>query len=467
MAGLAVVDLVAAAVGQVSVPSSSDPLVRNVLRVIGLIVGAFLASGVAALTYRWYTREVIPRALAVLFGASVVALYLNTVGLFGDFVTGTDTEVFQLERVLFNTSALAGAALVSPVGRIAGDRLATDVFAVAGATELDADVSRLVRTVGRVQTVTLPDDIGDIEGYDPVSESIKSQLSGNRLLFPRRLTETELRERLAERVKDDHGVGHVDVEFEDGDVSYLALGSRAAGIGPTLSPGTVALAIHGDPGPGAAAGDPVQVWAVPTADETANADESGGAESAQSGNGEVSPNTEAGPRESNPTRIAFGELRGVADDVATVALDEEDAERLTGAETYRIVTLPADPRVDREFASLLRNADETMAVTTIRPGAELDGRLVSDVETTVVAIRPSSGSVDAIPARRTELRAGDTLYVVGRPEILRKVERQATTDETSQSDGEDDDSETGSGGDDRTNTHSESDATTTRSGAQS
>ena len=441
--------------GQVSLPPSSDPLVRNVLRVVGLIVGAFLASAVAALLYRWYTREIIPRTLAVLFGTSIVALYLNTVGLFGDFVTGTDTAVFQLERVLFNTSALAGGALASPVGRIAGDRLTTDVFAVAGAKEFDADVSRLVRTVGRVTPVDLPEEIGDIEGYDPVSESVKSQLSGSTLLFPRRLDEAELRTRLVERIKDDHGVGHVDVEFDGEDVSYLGLGSRAAGLGPTLSPGTVALAIHGDPGPGAAAGDPVQVWAAPSAttEETVDASTDGGSAS-QSGNGHSG---------SKPTRVAFGELRGVADDVATVALDEEDAERLTGAEEYRIVTLPADPRVDREFASLLRNADETMAVTTIRPGSALDGRVVSDVDTTVVAIRPATGSVDAIPARGTELHAGDTLYVVGRPEVLRKVERRATNDE-SRPDGGDED---GPGGGDGTQTPAESEASASRSGAQS
>ncbi len=457
------VDFLLSVVGQTSLPPVSDPLVRNVLRVIGLVVGAFLASSVAALLYRWYTREDIPRALAVLFGASVVALYLNTVGLFGDFVTGTDTAVFQLETVLFNTTALAGAALVSPVGRLAGDRLATDVFAVTGAKELDADVSRLVRTVGRVTSVTLPEEIGDIEAYDPVSETIKAQLAGKTLLFPRRLDEAGLRTRLVERIKDDHGVGHVDVDFEDGDVSYLALGSRAAGLGPTLSPGTVALAVRGDPGPGAAAGDPVQVWTTPSvaAEEPVDTSTDGGPTS-QTGNGHSG---------SKPTRVALGELRGVADDVTTIALDEEDADRLSGADEYRLVTLPADPRVDREFASLLRNADETMAVITVQPESALDGRVVADVDTTVVAIRPASGSIDAIPTRESELRAGDTLYVVGRPEVLRKVERRASSDESRPDGGDEDGPERGAGGSgdsaDTGETASESNASATRSGAQS
>ncbi|WP_148414484.1 cation:proton antiporter regulatory subunit [Haloferax sp. KTX1] len=460
----------AAAAGQVSIPPADDSLVPQALRLVGLVVGAFVVSAVAALLYRWYTREIIPRALAVLFGGAVVALYLNTIGLFGAFTTGTETEVFQLDTVVFNVASLVGGALIAPVGRVAGDRLATDVFAVAGAKELDADVSRLVRTVGRVTSVTLPEDIGDIEGYDPVAESVKTQLSGKTLLFPRRLGEAELRDRLATRIKDDHGVGHVDVEFDDGsEVSYLALGSRAAGLGPTLAPGTVAVAIRGDPGSGAAAGDPVQVWSVPKPDAGDEDDEAGGPSdggsagaSAPSETSESADSTQTpagGPETGSlsdggtdaptaPTRVAFGELRGVADDVATVALDEEDADRLTSGEEYRLVTLPADPHVDREFASLLRNADETMAVTTVAAGADLDGAPVSDVDTTVVAIRSSNRPVDAIPGRGRELAAGDTLYVVGRPEVLRKVERRATTDTGRTDGGDDDGADTGgSGGD--------------------
>ncbi|ELZ94053.1 hypothetical protein C440_10548 [Haloferax mucosum ATCC BAA-1512] len=424
-----------ALVGQVTLPTADGSLVNRAIQFVGLVIGAFVVSAIASLLYRWYTREMIPRALAILFGGALVALYLNTVGLFGDFLTGDEPAVFQLETVLFNTASLVGGALVSPVGRLVGDRLTTDVFAVAGARELSGDVSQLVRSVGRVRSVTLPEDISDIGGYDPVSDAVKEQLSGKTLLFPRRLTEAELRDRLVTRVKDDHGVGHMDVEFEDSDVSYLALGSRAAGLGPTLAPGTVAVALRGDPGSGAAAGDPVQVWLVPNADAETTAT----ADPAPDGTAVNNGGSAADDAPSVPTRIAFGELRGVADDVATVALDVEDANRLSGDEQYRLVTLPADPHVDREFASLLRNADETMAVTTIVADADLDGMTVADVETTVVAVRSPNESVDAIPGRARELSAGDELYVVGRPEVLRKVERRATTAESRTDGGDDED----------------------------
>ncbi|ELZ82332.1 TrkA-C domain-containing protein [Haloferax elongans ATCC BAA-1513] len=441
--------------GQVAVPSAGDPLVRSALRFVGLVVGAFVASSVAAILYRWYTREAIPQSLAVLFGAALVALYLNTIGLFGEFAAGTNSAVFEPETVLYNGGVLAGGALVSPVGRIVGDRIATDVFAVAGAKELDADVSRLVRTVGRVTTVTLPEDIDDIEAYDPVPETVKAQLREKTLLFPRRLSVPELRDRLVSRIKDDHGVGHVDVEIaDDGTVSYLALGSRAAGLGPTLGPGTVAVAIRGDPGPGAAAGDPVQVWAVPDSDDEAVTEQ----DNATDGAGTSAPPSAAAESETagsdGPNRVAFGELRGVTDGVSTVALDEVDAERLSGADSYHLVTLPASPHVDREFASLLRTADETMAVVTVGEDSALDGGTVADVETTVVAIRTPNRPVEAIPARGREVASGEMLYIVGRPELLRQVERQAT--EGTETDGGDDEAATDGGDDDTGDTSDES-----------
>jgi len=108
-----------------------------------------------------------------------------------------------------------------------------------------------------------------------------------------------------------------------------------------------------------------------------------------------------------------------------VALDESDAERLTDEAGYRLVTLPAEPRADREFASLLRNADETMAAVTVAAGSALDGSTVADVDTVVAAVRPNEGSVQPIPSGTYALGAGDLVYLVGRPDAIRRFEAAA------------------------------------------
>lgn len=365
-----------------------------IVRLAGFAVVAFVVTGAAAAVHRWYFKERLGEGIAVLVGVSVVALYLNTTGLFGDVLGGRVPGLFAPETVAFNVVALGVAALAALPGRVAADRLTTDVFAVAGAKELDEDVGRLVRTVGRVTPVELPEEIDDMEGYDPVDEEVKARMAGKTLLFPKRLPPAELRDRLVTRLKDDYDVGYVDVDLtEDREVAYLALGSRMAGIGPTLVPGTCAVAVRADPANSASPGDVVQVWST----------------------------------DGEPTRVATAELRGTAGDVATVALDEADAAKLDAATEYRLVTLPSEPQADREFASLLRAADETLGVVTVAADSPLTERTVGDLDVTVVAIRPEGGEIQALPGRSRTPAPGDTLYIVARPELLRRLESEAGT----------------------------------------
>ncbi|GAB6880175.1 hypothetical protein JCM17823_24490 [Halorubrum gandharaense] len=366
-----------------------QPRVAAVTLLTFAVLSVFVA-GASALAYRWYFKQEVPEGVAVILGVAVVALYLNTTSL-GEVVGGDSPALLTPEGVFFNIVALALAAVVAPLGRYAGDRLAVDVFAVAGTKQFEGEMSKFVRTVGRVTTVTLPkaSDIGDMDTYEPVSADKKAEMAEKTLVFPRKLTVEELRDRLVTRVKEDYGVGYVDVDLgDDGTLEFFAVGSRAAGIGPTLAPGAAAIAIAADPPNNATAGDMVQVWRT----------------------------------DPEPERVATAELRGVSEDVATVALDESDAAKLSGEGGYRLVTLPAEPQADREFASLLRNADETMAAVTVREGSDLVGSSVSDVGAVVAAVRPPEGSVQPIPSRAYTFGAGDLVYLVGRPDAIRQFE---------------------------------------------
>jgi hypothetical protein len=354
---------------------------------------AVLVAGSAALAYRWYFRAEIPEGVTGLLGVAVVALYLNTTSL-GSIAAGDSPTLLAPETVFFNVVSLGVAVVMAPVGRYLGDRLAVDVFALSGAKQLEGELSGVVRAVGRFTAVTLPPvgEIGDMDTYDPVSPEKKVELAETTLLFPRKLSAEDLRERLVARLKEEYGVGYVDIDLDtDGTVEYFAVGSRAAGLGPTLAPGSAAIAVAADPPNNATAGDTVQLWRD----------------------------------DPEPKHVATGELRGVAADAVTVALDESDAERLTDEGGYRIVTLPAEPQADREFASLLRNADETMASVAVGAGSDLDGSTVGDVDTVVAAVRPAEGSVQPIPPRAYTFGAGDLVYLVGRPDAIRRFEAAA------------------------------------------
>lgn len=363
-----------------------------------IVVFAVLAGGLGAavaLLHRWYANERVPDGLAVLIGLSGVALYLNTAGALGDIIGGRGGDLLSMEVVVFNAVTLVASGIAASAGGRVGDRLGNSVFAVSGRTAVERDVSRIVKTVGRVTTVEVPEDIGDIDGYDPVDPETKEKIAGQTLLFPRRLTLEELRTRFVERLRTDYDIGHVDVDFtDDATIEYLALGRRESGLGPTLPPGSAAVAVRADPPNNASPGDAVQVWSVDEVD-------------------------------ADPHRVTTAELRGTAEDVVTLAVDIEDARRLDTDRRYRLVTLPVEARTDREFAGQLRTAEETMGAVTVEKGSSLASGSVGALDVAVVAIRTVTGDIEAIPSRTRALSPGETVFVIARPDQLRKLESAA------------------------------------------
>lgn len=368
------------------VPSLRSLVVVGVLTIISGLV----AVGVG-LVYRLYLRERVQTGLAILVSLAVVALYLNVKSALGQVAAGI-TDPLSLEAVAFNGGTLVLAALVVPLGARVGDRLAVRLSR-AGEGVSDVDLGRLVRSAGRVITVELPNDIDTVEEYGPVSPEVKEALAGKHFVFPRGLTVGELRKRIVERLREDHGIGYVDMDLEnDGTVSSLAVGGRRRGIGPTLGPGSAAVAVTGDPPFAASPGDSVQLW---TEGET-------------------------------PERVSSAEVRGLIGDTVTLVLDANQAGTVAGNE-YRIVTLPTNPRPENEFAGILRAADETMATLSIEAGSPLEGVPVGALRPTVVAIAVPDGPVTVIPPRSRRLAVGDVVYLVATPSVLRRVE--AATDE--------------------------------------
>ncbi|WP_323675723.1 TrkA C-terminal domain-containing protein [Halorubellus sp. PRR65] len=376
---------------------SSHSLVAVAVQVGSL---AALAGGVGflvAVVYRWWGRERVPEGIALLLGLTAVALVLNTEQTLKQVLDSGGGGGFDEWEAARTVTTFTASAIVADLGRRVGDRGAARAFAEGATARFDRDLARVVRAGGRVLSVTLPDEVDDIDGYDPVPAETKAAFAGERFVFPRRVTVGELEDRIRARLEDDYGVGYVDVAVTaEGDVTYLAVGAREAGIGPTLAPGAAAVAVQADPANAASAGDVVQVW-------TTGAD-------------------------GEPARVANAEVRAAVDDVVTLVLDDDDAAALADDVAYRLATLPSAPAVDREFAALLRAADETMGAVVVDADSPLQGSVVGALDVTVAAIRRPDRGVTPIPARDTPIEVGATLYVVARPDALRAFESAAQVD---------------------------------------
>lgn len=354
-------------------------LVAGLANVVGLGVLAAAVAAVVAAIYRWIVADAAPRGVTTLLGLCAVALVLNTTAAFGQVLTGVD-DPLALATVGFNGAAFVVATLLAPVGRRAGDRVAVAVAAVTGAVEVDAEVGRLVKTVGRVVVVTLPDhvrEIDDVVGYEPVSAETKAALTGKTFLFPRRLRVGDLQERLATRLRDDYDVGVVDVTVDAaGTVTYLAVGRQPVGLGQSLPPETAAVAVRADPANAASAGDLVQLWELPGETDAERGDDGAA---------------------SSPTRVATGEVRAVVGDVVTLVVDETVASRVAGGR-YRLVTLPYDPPADREFVALASAADETLTTLVVGDGREADPDATVDTGVVDTGTAGVGGAVDSAPS---------------------------------------------------------------------
>lgn len=353
--------------------------------VVGLVMAALLVAATVGLLNRLYFHRRAPLGLAMLFSLSVVALYLNVKSALGQVISGT-SDPLAMEAVLYNGGTLLAAALVVPIGVRLGDRVAR-ATSLAGEAVAERDLGRIVRSAGRVTTIELPEEIVAVPGYEPVAETVRESLAGETFVFPRGLTVGALTERIETRIREDYGVGYVDAEITaDGSVEHLGVGGRKAGIGPTLGPGSAAVAIRADPGYAAGPGDAVQLWA----DE------------------------DSGP-------IARGEIRGTAGDVVTVALDATEAPAIAGGQ-YRLVTLPASLRPEHEFSRILRAADESMAAITVGDQCGLVGMPIGALTPTILAVKPQGGSVIVVPSHRHVLAVGDVIYAVATPTALRRLE---------------------------------------------
>lgn len=356
-----------------------------VLEVLGLGFIAALASAAAATFYRARFREPLPEAASLIIGLGTIAIILNTRLVFVQFVSD-QTELLALDVAARNLATFVVGAVGTFVGHAMGERFGQSNWLRIG--RFQPSLNPIVRAAGRHITLTLPDEIEDIEGFDPVSDEVKRTLSGMTIDFPRGLTVEALEEQLSTRLTDKHDIGYVDADVHgDGTVTYLSVGQRPAGLGPTLPPGSVAMAIHADPAFSAGPGDAIEMW-TPGRD---------------------------------PELVGAGELRAAVGDVVTIVCDASLSDRIDPNTSYRLVTLPSDARPDREFAASLRNSPETLGVVDVSGESQVVERALAELEVTVIAIGRDTSTL-TLPAPSETVHAGDRLFVLARPGRLRTLE---------------------------------------------
>ena len=374
----------------------NHPFVTWGIQIIGLTLLAAMTTASAAWFYRMRFHERLPDGASLIIGLGIVAVYLNTQLFLIEYVID-DGDPLEFGRALATLAVFVFASMGSLAGLSAGDRFGeSERFTWA---RVDMSLNPIVRATGRYITVTLPDDIEDIEGYDPVSAETKTAIAGLSMDFPRGLTVQALESQLIERLTDKHDIGYVDVDLTaEGSVSFIAVGQRAAGLGPSLPTGTAAVALRADPPFSATPGDTVEIW-LPGED----------------------------------VHVGTAELRAsVESGIVTVVCSKAVADRIDPDTTYRLMTLPAEIHVEREFALILRRHETTMGVIDIDGESQLVGTSLGDIDGAVMAVQHGQ-RVETIPPTDRTIAAEDRLFILARPEGLRALEQLQGVTSTSTS----------------------------------
>lgn len=356
------------------------------LYVSGFGLAAAVVATSVAIAYRKASLRPLPVGAGILSGVALPVVWLTLRVFRGVPLVGTGGVSPEAAAAYVVVVVLSGG-IAAEAGRRVGDHLACEVYDV---TRLDGggEATELVRSAGHAVGIDLPESVEDATGYPAVEDRIKRELAGRTLLFPSRLTPDDRRSRLVSRIEEDYGIGYVDVETDrDGDVSRLVVGGRRRGIGCSLPPNTVAVAVRTGPSPEVDVGDPVEVW-----------------------------DTRGRPNE----LVATGTVRSSSDGVSTVVVDAEAAEGFESGTTYRLVARPDEPDDRYELVAAIREADETVLALAVETDGPLEGEFVDWLPAAVPVIERDGEAVPFPPERET-LRAGDTAYVFGTPAEIRDL----------------------------------------------
>lgn len=374
-------------------PTTVELTRAALLGVLGYGALAGIVTAAVAAGYRVATVRRIPRGPAVLAGLSVPTGWLALELWRQGTVVAATAPTHHVSGTYVLGVVTAGAVLAG-IGHRLGDHLARGTLDLEHLEGAGNATDRL-RSARLSVAVTLPESIDDADGYPAVDPGVKRELEGRTFLFPRRLTRVERRTRLRRRLETDFDVGYVAVDLApDGTVVSLAVGRERSGLGPTLPPGTAAVAIRITRPVDAGAGDPVEVWTD----------------------------------EADPRLVARGRFRSSSVPVATIVIDAADVDAFVSDRQYRLTVGPDAPSGVGALVTAIADADETVIRRTVEVDGPLENEFAGWVPGRILAI-DHDGEPLAFPSGNEPLTAGDTLYVVGTPPELRDLANRSRSEQ--------------------------------------
>lgn len=360
------------------VPPTMNSLPVEVLLGIylGLLTGIVpaLVAGALGFVVRYFTGVTLP-------GFGVVVLALSIASVQGGLLGLVQPEIAQSPRLLV---AVVIVLMLSLYAHSQGDQLGEALPRRVSLTTirqrtLSADVVELVGHVGRVRVRTTG-EVRDMEGYPPLSDSLRNELKNGSWELPADIPLSELEFRLEERLRTDYALADVVVSIDERARATIVAAPSSGNLSRRIPDGHRAISIDTLVPTGLARGDRVTVLLSETdrtisgivlsasgvADEQSNEIE----ETTDSSSGSSSTESDTQPPADSTASVATASPRSTTASAGgtgrvTIIVPRRDARPLL--ETKRATLVVESRGSSREFeaVSALKRAGHTIQRITV------------------------------------------------------------------------------------------------------
>ncbi|SIR47333.1 TrkA-C domain-containing protein [Haladaptatus litoreus] len=380
---------------------------------LGLYLGAL--TGVVPALVAWCLGFVFRYVTGVsLPGFGVVVLGVAIAGVQGGLLGLLDPTVLNSPVVIV---AVIVVMLVTQYAHAKGDSMGSSFPRRIGLrhlreNRLSSDVIERVGRFGQVR-VRVTGTVGDIDGYPPLSDDLRSKIRDGEWTFPGDLPLVELESRLADRLRTEHDLADVSVEIDAGGKATVAAAPPEGSLSRRLPANRRAVSVDTLVPTGIARGDEVAL-SLDDCDVIATvlSAKTDDRESDDDGNETTDSVSRA------PTTTG-------GDGRVTVAVSSADAKDLVRGNPSNLRVRSRETRSEFELVELFRQAGKHWRKLHLSAESELDGMTVGALaarDTHDVAVLGVERGNDwtVAPSGTTALAAGDELYVVGTRDSIRQ-----------------------------------------------
>lgn len=397
---------------------------------LGLLAGIIPALVAFALgfVFKYVTGLSIP-------GFGVVTLSLAIAGVNGGLLAYNDQTLLTQPNVVMLLTAVTVVLMLSFYTHAQGDKLGGKLPKHLSLRKLrerrfSADVVEFVGGLREVR-VSIVGNVGDMEGYPPLGDDLRTEILAGEWSFPADLPLSEVERRFEDRLRSDFDLADAQVSIDERARATVVAAPPMSGVSRRVPRDHRAVSVNALVPTGVARGDEVTVLldepvtgVVVSARSDGKTPEKKPEPKADEGG---TPVTDGGTEAEAPTPPPTAPTTTGGQGRITVAVPRGDADRLLATAEAPVVVRSRGTRREFEFTTLLRRSGQRVRRLTLASNGPLAETTIGAANVrdnygvAVLAVR-HDGEWTVAPRGDALVAGGDELFAAGSRDALAAFE---------------------------------------------